>query len=92
MLTTNNETLDLWSREGNSDISLINFNQIVNATGNFSFDNKLGQGGFGPVYKVLPISFHLDIYYALSFFSHLIYLNCYFCTERKPLVNVAVKV
>ncbi|XP_078151284.1 antimicrobial ginkbilobin-2-like protein [Carex rostrata] len=32
-LATNNETLDLWSREGNSDISLINFNQIVNATG-----------------------------------------------------------
>ena len=25
---------------------------IINATNNFSNDNKLGEGGFGPVYKV----------------------------------------
>ncbi|KAF3336599.1 G-type lectin S-receptor-like serine/threonine-protein kinase [Carex littledalei] len=51
MLTTNNETLDLWSTERSSDFPLFDFNQIANATGNFSLDNKLGEGGFGPVYK-----------------------------------------
>ncbi|XP_078166084.1 cysteine-rich receptor-like protein kinase 19 [Carex rostrata] len=51
MLATNNETLDLWSRENSSDFPLFEFNQIANATGNFSLDNKLGEGGFGPVYK-----------------------------------------
>ncbi|KAK9057003.1 hypothetical protein SSX86_024369 [Deinandra increscens subsp. villosa] len=30
---------------------LFSFSTIVNATGNFSLDNKLGEGGFGPVYK-----------------------------------------
>lgn len=29
------------------------FSTIRSATDNFSSDNKLGQGGFGPVYKVI---------------------------------------
>ncbi|XP_078149162.1 cysteine-rich receptor-like protein kinase 19 isoform X2 [Carex rostrata] len=44
MLATNNN-------ETSSDSPLFDFNQIANATGNFSSDNKLGEGGFGPVYK-----------------------------------------
>jgi len=31
---------------------LISFDSIVAATGNFSRSNLLGEGGFGPVYKV----------------------------------------
>ena len=58
VLVTNKETtLDPWSRERSADFPLFSFNQIANATGNFSLDNKLGEGGFGPVYKVLHISF-----------------------------------
>lgn len=40
--------------EENSNIKLTFFSleTIVAATSNFSIDNKLGQGGFGPVYKV----------------------------------------
>ncbi|CAD6217814.1 unnamed protein product [Miscanthus lutarioriparius] len=46
--------INLWRiEEGNSGFSLYNFSQIKEATGNFSSENKLGQGGFGPVYKGL---------------------------------------
>ncbi|CAL5200793.1 unnamed protein product [Lathyrus oleraceus] len=33
------------------DIPIFDLSTIANATNNFSIDNKLGQGGFGPVYK-----------------------------------------
>ncbi|KAI3885945.1 hypothetical protein MKW92_007784 [Papaver armeniacum] len=35
-----------------AELLLSNFNIISAATNNFSEDNKLGEGGFGPVYKV----------------------------------------
>lgn len=35
------------------DMPLFNFNAIATATDNFSEQNKLGKGGFGPVYKVV---------------------------------------
>ncbi|XP_059624192.1 G-type lectin S-receptor-like serine/threonine-protein kinase At4g27290 [Cornus florida] len=34
-------------------LPLFDFETIANATNNFSIDNKLGEGGFGPVYKGL---------------------------------------
>ena len=39
---------------GNEDMELpiFDFMAIANATCNFSSNNKLGEGGFGPVYKV----------------------------------------
>ncbi|KAI3778299.1 hypothetical protein L2E82_07493 [Cichorium intybus] len=33
------------------EIPVFSLNQIVKATGNFSNNNKIGEGGFGPVYK-----------------------------------------
>nr|KYP58816.1 Putative serine/threonine-protein kinase receptor [Cajanus cajan] len=33
------------------DIPIFGFSTIANATSNFSVSNKLGEGGFGPVYK-----------------------------------------
>ncbi|KAL6640380.1 hypothetical protein ACP70R_021503 [Stipagrostis hirtigluma subsp. patula] len=43
----------VWIMEGNisSEFSSFDFAQLQEATGNFSNENKLGQGGFGPVYK-----------------------------------------
>jgi hypothetical protein len=38
--------------EGNSGFSLYDFSQMKGATDGFSVENKLGQGGFGAVYKV----------------------------------------
>lgn len=40
---------------GSEDMELITFDlaTVSRATDNFSNNNKLGQGGFGPVYKVL---------------------------------------
>lgn len=40
------------SRE-NKELPMLSFSCISAATGNFSLANKLGEGGFGPVFKVL---------------------------------------
>lgn len=34
-------------------LPLFSFVSVAAATNNFSDDNKLGEGGFGPVYKVI---------------------------------------
>lgn len=36
-----------------SDLMVFSFATIVTATNDFASENKLGEGGFGPVYKVL---------------------------------------
>ncbi|XP_073004252.1 cysteine-rich receptor-like protein kinase 19 isoform X2 [Typha latifolia] len=41
----------LENEERASDLLLFDFFRITNVTNNFSAENKLGQGGFGPVYK-----------------------------------------
>ncbi|XP_010665844.2 G-type lectin S-receptor-like serine/threonine-protein kinase B120 [Beta vulgaris subsp. vulgaris] len=37
--------------ENAKDVPLFNYNLVASATNFFSMENKLGQGGFGPVYK-----------------------------------------
>uniref|UniRef100_K3ZP42 Uncharacterized protein n=1 Tax=Setaria italica TaxID=4555 RepID=K3ZP42_SETIT len=42
----------VWGLEGrSSEFMIYDFPQVLEATANFSAENKLGQGGFGPVYK-----------------------------------------
>ncbi|XP_057764765.1 G-type lectin S-receptor-like serine/threonine-protein kinase At1g11330 [Salvia miltiorrhiza] len=43
-------TPDASSRVNLEDIPLFKFEELANATNNFSEDNRLGKGGFGPVY------------------------------------------
>ncbi|XP_034691540.1 G-type lectin S-receptor-like serine/threonine-protein kinase RKS1 [Vitis riparia] len=55
-LTTSNSFSDSKDVEhdgkrGAHDLKLFSFDSIVAATNNFSSENKLGEGGFGPVYK-----------------------------------------
>lgn len=39
-------------QEADLELPLFSLPTIVTATDNFSFTRKLGEGGFGPVYKV----------------------------------------
>ena len=39
-------------RYEDTDLRTFDFSVLVKATENFSSSNKLGEGGFGPVYKV----------------------------------------
>lgn len=42
----------VWDLEGKSpEFSVFEFDQVLEATSNFSEENKLGEGGFGAVYK-----------------------------------------
>jgi hypothetical protein len=36
----------------NSEFRVFDFEQVLEATNDFSDENKLGEGGFGAVYKV----------------------------------------
>lgn len=57
-----NEAREAWSKvnkgaaghfHGNApDLQVFSFVDIEVATNRFSIENKLGQGGYGPVYKV----------------------------------------
>ncbi|CAN6205610.1 unnamed protein product [Urochloa humidicola] len=46
------EALKLWRiEESTSEFTLYDFSELAAATGDFSEENRLGKGGFGPVYK-----------------------------------------
>lgn len=54
------DEMPLWGLQGSSSgFSVYDFLQVLEATGNFSEENKLGQGGFGPVYKVSENKTHM---------------------------------
>ena len=42
-----------------SNLQAFNYSTVKVATNNFSIKNKLGEGGFGPVYKVTHQSIHI---------------------------------
>ncbi|CAN6211868.1 unnamed protein product [Urochloa humidicola] len=50
--TAMEEALRLWrTEESSSEFTLYDFSELAAATGGFSDGNRLGTGGFGPVYK-----------------------------------------
>lgn len=46
-----NDKIKRGTKKG-QECHLFSFTEIAAATDNFSLSNKLGEGGFGPVYKV----------------------------------------
>jgi hypothetical protein len=48
----NNNVIGELSQEKLQELLLYSFEKLATATNNFNLSNKLGQGGFGPVYKV----------------------------------------
>lgn len=54
----------------NQQTGLFTLRQIKAATNNFDIGNKIGEGGFGPVYKV----FYHDITMSLYFYTNVIIL------------------
>ncbi|KAL5198538.1 hypothetical protein ABZP36_002050 [Zizania latifolia] len=47
------EALKLWKiEESSTDFTLFDFDELATATDNFSEDNKLGRGGFGPAWQL----------------------------------------
>ena len=57
--------------EDDGEIHYFDFTTILTATNNFSDVNKLGEGGFGPVYKVKSLFIYLCICNFWKLFEHL---------------------
>ena len=59
-LPANNKQAKRSKKKEVDQLPLFSFSSVSTATNKFSDANKLGEGGFGPVYKVLQISFSLE--------------------------------
>ena len=59
-LPANNKQTKRSKKKEVDRLPLFSFSSVSTATNKFSDANKLGEGGFGPVYKVLQISFSLE--------------------------------
>lgn len=52
-LLQSDKSLDVKGHQmGHNDLRVYSYASVMNATNNLSEENKLGEGGFGPVYKV----------------------------------------
>lgn len=57
-----NNSRDMLVNRGNQhdtklELPTIDFEEIAAATDNFSISSKIGEGGFGPVFKVIQLSY-----------------------------------
>jgi hypothetical protein len=48
-----------------AELPLFSYESVSAATENFSTANKLGEGGFGPVYKVRHLLFLINVLFAV---------------------------
>lgn len=82
-LVFDDEEALVWTTEGKvgSELWLFDFAQMKEATSNFSEENKLGQGGFGPVYKVI-----INLHAYPRIYNILLNLVCRY-TSKLPLFS-----
>ena len=74
--TSTKGSLEVYELEGSSrnpHLSIFNLSSIVASTDNFSPTNKLGQGGFGPGFKVQLQFIYNDIVDILHVFLSISY-------------------
>lgn len=74
--TNNDKNVKGLTKEHIHELPLLSFSSIADATDNFSLANKLGEGGFGPVYKVCLIS---ETQFYLNFFLSFVILQKTLC-------------
>lgn len=65
------------------ELPIFSFGSIAASTNNFSITNKLGQGGFGPVYKVYSCYAHTFHFYLCL----LILILYHLCLHIQPRVE-----
>ena len=69
-----NQVQDPILLEEDVELPLFDLDAVALATSNFSFENKIGEGGFGPVYKVLLLSTILTFYFLYVLIAKCIYV------------------
>jgi hypothetical protein len=71
----------VWGLEGrSSELTVYDFSQVLEATGDFSEENKLGQGGFGPVYKVIEKNVIFTVLFETVELLHILFMTEVFPT------------
>ena len=65
------------NRDDIHELPQLSFSCISESTDNFSFTNKLGEGGFGPVYKVDISHFYCTFDYKFIGLMHLNFILFY---------------
>ena len=59
-LPLNSKLIERSKKKEVDQLPLFSFSSVSTATNTFSDTNKLGEGGFGPVYKVIKTSLSLE--------------------------------
>lgn len=71
-------------KEDPVELPLIEFELIAAATNNFKLDNKLGEGGFGPVFKVTTLFLKHLTYYVVKYTK----VHSGTCTTRDLITEI----
>jgi hypothetical protein len=84
------DVMKLWeSEDTGSHFTTLSFSQIKNATDNFSTENKLGEGGFGPVTRLIVL-FSFRYYYMVHQFLNMNLPRCIYSVPTEFRESLAI--